>query len=97
MDTFHQIDFETLKHLLDEDRLNVEDETQIWETIQLWIIKDSKKRKLKLKSLISTIRYGRLSWEYLEQKLIKSSIMDDFKEEAYRIMETYKSLEVSSK
>lgn len=97
MDTFHQIDFETLKHLLDEDRLNVKDEVQIWETIQLWILKDSKKRKLKLKSLLSTIRYGRLSWEYLEQKLIKSSIMDDFKEEAYRIMETYKSLEVSSK
>lgn len=62
------------KQLLDDDSLNVQSESAVWEAIDQWINRKDERLKM-FGQLVSSLRFGRLPIEYLKNITKSSSII----------------------
>uniref|UniRef100_A0A8C6S8V8 Kelch like family member 10 n=1 Tax=Neogobius melanostomus TaxID=47308 RepID=A0A8C6S8V8_9GOBI len=66
---FLQLSIEDLGKIIGEDRLNVREESTVFEAVLSWIIHDRRERERHLTELLSKIRLARITPEYFNQSI----------------------------
>lgn len=71
----YRIDLEPFRLLLDQDRLNIHNETQIWWSIIRWVRMKPSEREILLPKLLPVLRMGRLKLHFIESTILEHEMI----------------------